>query len=50
MKIANIPFLLKTVIGKKQIGSYVQKYTDWYLTGFNGFVGPIYDCVFYQAG
>ena len=50
MKIANISFLLKTVIGKKQIGSYVQKYTVWNLTGFNDFVGPIYDHGFHQAG
>ena len=41
-KIAKVSFLLKIVIVTEQIGSDVQKYTGWHLTGFNGFVGQIY--------
>ena len=50
MKTTNLPFLLKTVIGMEQIGSDVQKYTGWHLSGLNGFVGPIYDPGFHQPG
>ena len=50
MKTTNLPFLLKTVTGMEQIGSDVQKYTGWHLTGLNGFVGPIYDPGFHQPG
>ena len=50
MKTANIPVLLKTVIAMEQMEAYVQKYTGWHLMGPNGFMCPIYDPGFYQAG
>ena len=50
MKTTNLPFLLKTVTGVEQIGSDVQKYTGWHLTGLHGCVGPIYVPGLQQAG
>ena len=49
MKSTKVPFFLKPMIDMKPIGSEDQKYTDWHLTGLNGFVGPIFDPDFHQA-